>query len=138
MTTSIFAASFVICMIMIVMRNLELRQKKAFFHTNLLNKVDVVMETKLKTVASDVVKKKHEAVFFVTHNVPFYVWNKARDLTGGFRQKYEKIERTIRGRNMIKQMGEASEYMKNISEYKNTPSVNHPDFTEDKIEDKID
>lgn len=118
-TLSIFAISFVACALMIIMRTLEVKHKKAFSHTQLLNKIDAVVEVKVGNVKSEVVKKKQEVVFFVTHNVPFYVWNKTRDLTSGLRQKYERIERTVRGRNMIKQTGEISEYMKNISEHKN-------------------
>jgi len=130
------------------MRTLEVKHKRAFSHTQLLNKLDAVVEVKFKDAKSEVLKKKHEVVFFITHNVPFYIWNKTRDMTGGLRKKYEKIERTIRGRNMIKQMGEASEYMKNISEHKNVVSkeivvesvsepVAHPDFTAEATEDRI-
>lgn len=143
-TLSIFAVSFVVCALMVIMRALELKHKRAFAPTEFLNKVDATLEVKLKTVKSDVIKKKQEVSFFVTHHVPFYVWNKTRDLTAGMRQRYEKIERAVRGRNMIKQAGEVSEYMKNISEYKNTEpavpteSVAHPDFTEDKIGEKVD
>ncbi len=141
---SIFAISFVVCAVMILMRTLELKRKKVFVPTALLNKVDAVVDVKLKTVKSGVIKKKHEVSFFVTHHVPFYLWNKTRDMTAGLRQKYEKIERTVRGRNMIKQAGEVSEYMKNISEHKNNPpvepeieSVGHPDFTGEATEDKV-
>ncbi|MFO0718416.1 MAG: hypothetical protein U0522_00045 [Candidatus Paceibacterota bacterium] len=142
-TLSIFAVSFVVCAVMIIMRTIELKQKRAFAPTDFLNKVDATLEVKLKTIKSDFLKKKQEVSFFVTHHIPFYVWNKARDLTAGIRQKYEKIEHAVRGRNMIKQAGEVSEYMKNISEYKNSDPVasvepvGHPDFTENTTEDKI-
>ncbi len=116
----IFGISFAICAGMIATRIFEIKKEKAFFFTEFLNKVDVVADKKFVVYKAGVMKGKKEAVFFVTHYVPFYVWNKARDLTAGLRKKYDKIERTVRGRDMIKQTGEASQFMKNISDYKNT------------------
>ncbi len=116
MTFSIFAVSFVVCSLMLMMRFWELKHKKALAHTRFFNKVDVVLESKLVIVRADVLRKKQEVVFFVTHHIPFYVWNKGRDLTSGLQKRYEKIERTVRGRNMIKQAGEVSPFIKNIKE----------------------
>jgi hypothetical protein len=103
---------------MIVLRSLELKRRKSFATTDFVNKIDVVVQNKYDMFKVVFIKSKQEAVFFVTHNIPFYIWNQARYLTSGMRKRYEKIERTVRGRNMIKQTGEASEFIKSMSEAK--------------------
>jgi len=107
---------------MIGTRLLEMRRQRTFGVTEFLNTFDERLEAKFHTLVFFVNKKKQEALFFITHHVPFHAWNKAHHLTGGLRKRYEKIERTVRGKNMLHSTGEASVFMKHISEYKHKKS----------------
>ncbi len=118
-TIFFFALSFAFCTLMIVLRFMEMKRQKSFITTEYLNTVDAVVQNKLNLFKVDFLKRKQEAVFFITHHIPFYAWNQARDLTSGLRKRYEKIERTVRGRDMIKQTGEASDFIKTMTEHKN-------------------
>jgi hypothetical protein len=122
MTLSLFAVSFVVCAGMILTRLAELKRQKAFTITEFLNRANTTVEQKMIDLKVLGLKKKQEAMFFITHYVPFYAWNRARHLTTGLRQRYDKIERTVRGRNMIKQTGEASAFIKHIAEHKQSLS----------------
>ncbi|MSR73247.1 hypothetical protein EXS61_01420 [Candidatus Parcubacteria bacterium] len=96
-----------------------MKRKKSFVTTDYLNTVDVVVQSKLNLLRAEFFKRKQKAVFFITHHIPFYAWNQARDLTSGLRKRYEKIERTVRGRDMIKQTSEASDFIKTMTDHKN-------------------
>lgn len=115
MTFSIFVVSFGLCALMVGARLLEIKRKKVFAVTELLNTFNDLFEIKFAQLKQFLHTKKQETIFFITHHVPFHIWNTTRDMTSGLRKRYEKIERTVRGRNMIKQTGEASEFIKKIS-----------------------
>ncbi len=119
MLFSIFVVSCVVCVLMIFVRLVEIKRQKVFRFTDIVNTYDALCEEKFDEFKQCSQKKKQDLSFFITHHVPFHLWNTAHDMTRGLRERYAKIERTIRGRNMIKQTGEASDFIKKISEDKN-------------------
>ncbi len=123
MTLSLFAVSLAMCALMIATRLAELKRQKTFAPTEFINRWNTDVEAYLAKAKAFALKAKQEGVFFVTHYVPFYAWNQARHLTSGLRRHYDKIERTVRGRNMIRQTGEASEFIKHIARHKESLSA---------------
>jgi hypothetical protein len=114
----VFISSSVLCALFLALRIFEIKRQKLTAISEIFNYYDVESEELFGRFVEFLKKKKSEIVFFITHHIPFHAWNKTRQMTKGLRVRYERIERTVRGRNMIRQAGEASEFMKSISEVK--------------------
>lgn len=118
----IFAISFVLCVTMIVLRVVELERRRVFAVTRFLNSINFTVEDKLMKLKIQMGIFRQEALFFVTHHLPFHLFNHAHKMTRGLREKYTHIERAVKGRQAIKQNGQASAFIKNIAEHKSSLS----------------
>lgn len=97
---------------------MEIKRQKLFAVSEWLNSYDPDLESRFDGMVGFMKKAKHETWFYITHHIPFHAWNKTHGIRKGIARRYERIERTVRGRNMIKQAGEVSEFIKHISEGK--------------------